>query len=247
MSNEITTTQQAETAALTGGVLARLDSAETMGRIAKLLSTSKIVPQLFKEDAGACMLALNMAQNVKCDPFQLMQNIYDVHGRIGISGQFCVALLKANPEYSSVKYEFVNGVDWKGGIRVVATSRETGERIIGTAITPDMVNKEGWGRNSKWQTMGEQMYKYRAAAFFVRANCPNLLFGMQTTEELRDITMQEPAPRSQRRVYSRREQDTAPISAPAADEIPGLEPPAEQVDELPLVFGTATPEPSYRD
>ena len=229
MSTELTTVT--EPSAIRGGALANIDNPETMGRIAKLFATSKIVPQLFKEDAGACMLALNMAQNVKCDPFYLMQNMYDVHGRIGVSGQLCVALLKANPEYKTFAFEYLNGQDHTAGIRVRVTTTN-GETIYGTAITPEMVHAEGWDKNAKWRTMAEQMYKYRAAAFFVRTNCPHLLFGMQTTDELRDIALQDRRPYERqkaepRNITPKQQHDPAPAAdaAPAEPDLfPGMQP-----------------------
>ena len=45
------------------------------------------------------------------------------------------------------------------------------------------MNKNG----SKWKTMPEQMLKYRAAAFFARTECPEVLMGFQTAEETEDV------------------------------------------------------------
>ena len=39
---------------------------------------------------------------------------------------------------------------------------------------------------SKWQTMPEQMLRYRAASFFVRAYAPELSLGLATREEVED-------------------------------------------------------------
>jgi hypothetical protein len=59
-----------------------------------------------------------------------------------------------------------------------------------------MAKAEGWltKTGSKWITMPELMLKYRAAAFFGRLYAPEVLMGMQTSEEVIDITpMQPPA------------------------------------------------------
>ena len=52
-----------------------------------------------------------------------------------------------------------------------------------------MVKAEGWydKSGSKWKTMPDQMFRYRAAAFFARAFCPDVLMGLQTVEETRDV------------------------------------------------------------
>ena len=52
-----------------------------------------------------------------------------------------------------------------------------------------MATAEGWSTKagSKWKTMPELMLRYRAATFFGRLYAPDLLLGMQTVEEARDI------------------------------------------------------------
>ena len=52
-----------------------------------------------------------------------------------------------------------------------------------------MVKAEGWDSKtgSKWKTMPEQMFKYRAAAFWQRAYAPEISMGLQTAEEAIDI------------------------------------------------------------
>ena len=52
-----------------------------------------------------------------------------------------------------------------------------------------MADAEGWTKKngSKWKTMPELMLSYRAATFFGRMYCPDLLMGMQTADEVEDI------------------------------------------------------------
>jgi hypothetical protein len=77
--------------------------------------------------------------------------------------------------------------------------KATGERLESTPITMEMAVKEGWYQKngSKWQSMPEQMLRYRAASFFGRIYAPDLLMGLRTQEEemesIIDITP-EPAP-----------------------------------------------------
>jgi hypothetical protein len=52
-----------------------------------------------------------------------------------------------------------------------------------------MAKDEGWltKNGSKWRTMPELMLKYRAAAFFARTECPEALYGFQTSDEVEDV------------------------------------------------------------
>ena len=42
-------------------------------RLAKLFAASKMVPEHFQNDIGACLIALNFAHRVGMDPFAVMQ------------------------------------------------------------------------------------------------------------------------------------------------------------------------------
>src|SRR5690606_41650747 len=55
-----------------------------------------------------------------------------------------------------------------------AIEARTGERLESAEISMEMAVKEGWYQKngSKWQTMPEQMLRYRAASFFGRIYAP---------------------------------------------------------------------------
>src|SRR5690606_34784986 len=61
----------------------------------------------------------------------------------------------------------------------------TGERLESAEISMETAVKEGWYQKngSKWQTMPEQMLRYRAASFFGRIYAPEVLMGIRTQEE----------------------------------------------------------------
>ena len=55
-----------------------------------------------------------------------------------------------------------------------------------------MAKKEGWTKNAKYQSIPEQMLRYRSAAFLIRLYCPEVMIGVPTAIEIeleaRDIT-----------------------------------------------------------
>jgi len=61
--------------------------------------------------------------------------------------------------------------------------------LEGTPVSIEMAKAEGWFQKngSKWQTMPEQMLRYRAASFFGKLYAPEILMGMSTSDELHDI------------------------------------------------------------
>lgn len=75
---------------------------------------------------------------------------------------------------------------------------ENGKPIIlkSSTISVEMAVKEGWYQKngSKWQTMPEQMLRYRAASFFGRVYAPELLMGLRSAEEEQDMIDVTPEP-----------------------------------------------------
>ena len=70
------------------------------------------------------------------------------------------------------------------------TEKGKTDRIEGPAVTMKMAKAEGWidKNGSKWKTMPELMIRYRAAAFFGRLYAPEIMMGMQTKEEVLDVS-----------------------------------------------------------
>lgn len=166
-----------------------LQSFELIQRVAKGLASSELVPKAYQGNIPSCMIALDMAQRIGAAPLMVMQNLYIVHGNPGWSSKFLIATVNACGRYSSMRYE------WKGvpgakdyGCRAWSIERETGERLDGIWVTWEMVRAENWDtkNGSKWKTMPDQMFVYRAAAFWQRAYAPELAMGLSTAEEIED-------------------------------------------------------------
>lgn len=159
-----------------------------------------------------CIIALNMANRMGADPLMVMQNLYLIEGRPAWSSQFIMAAINSCGRFSALRFEIEDlgekeveyqETSWANGRKqnitktvkinnlscvAHAIERETGERIESSKITMEMAVKEGWyGKNgSKWQTMPEQMLRYRAASFFGRVYAPELLMGLRSAEEEQD-------------------------------------------------------------
>lgn len=149
-----------------------------------MLASSSMVPVTYQNNPGSCFIALNTALRLRMDPLMIMQNLYVVQNRPSWSGQFAIALVNICPKFSATWFEYRNEEDFQKGVRMCAQLK-TGQNVYGTWITPEMVKAEGWGK--KWQTMPEQMYKYRAAAFFARTECPEALLGLSVEGEAEDM------------------------------------------------------------
>jgi hypothetical protein len=164
-------------------------SFEHIQRVAKVYAASKMVPQQYQGNAADCIIALQMSMRLGCDPFMFMQSSYVVSGRPGMEAKLAIALVnQRGPFRGPIRYEMhrdANGV--ATGCTAWATHK-SGEKCDAT-VDWDLVKAEGWDRRngSKWKTMPEQMFKYRAAVFLIRSYCPEVILGMHTTDELQDV------------------------------------------------------------
>lgn len=169
---------------------------------AKYLAASDLVPEAtYKNKPANCLIAVDMANRMNVSPLLVMQNLYIVKGHPAWSGSFCIAAINGCGKFSPL--EFVTVETGGGGCFARATRKDTGEVCKGATITMQMAADEGWlsKSGSKWKTFPEQMLRYRAASFFARAFCPEVLVGIQTVEEVQDV-----------RGYDAPEQETVTIT-----------------------------------
>jgi len=165
---------------------------ETQQRMAKMYTTSDIVPATFRNNIGNCVIAIDMAQRMQANPLMVMQNLYIVHGNPSWSSKFLISCINSCGRFSPLRYEEKGkegGKDW--AVRAFAfEKRDTThkEPLYGEWITMQMAEKEGWTTKagSKWLTMPGQMLRYRAAAFWQRVYAPEISMGFYTKEEVED-------------------------------------------------------------
>lgn len=162
-------------------------------RTAGMLSKSGLVPDNYRNSPENCLIAIDLANRQGISPMLVMQNLYVVKGKPAWSGSFCAAAINGCGKFTPLEYIFTdeNG----GGCTARATRLCNGSVCSSDTITMQMAKDEGWLQKSgsKWQTMPRQMMMYRAASFFARAHCPEVLLGIQTIEEVQDVRGYEPA------------------------------------------------------
>lgn len=164
-----------------------------------------------------CVIAMNMATRMNADVLMIMQNLVIVQGRPSWSSAFLISSVNSSGRFEPMKYRITNkgklgkvdyvDYEWNGkqkaavtktfdgskidNIECVAYTKSKGsdEVLESSPISIEMAIKEGWytKAGSKWQTMPEQMLRYRAASFWTRAYAPEISMGMHTVEEMQDI------------------------------------------------------------
>jgi hypothetical protein len=178
-----------------GGFSALLDSQkfEHMQRVSTLFAKSKMVPAHFQNDMPSTFVAIQMAVRLGIDPFMFMQNAYMVHGRPGLEAKMVIALVnQRGPFEGPIQWKWSGkekSDDWT--CTAYATHAKTGQKCE-ASVSWSMVKAEGWldKSGSKWKTMPQLMFQYRSATFLARLYCPEVIMGMDTIDELHDITPQ---------------------------------------------------------
>ncbi len=158
-------------------------------RMAKALSSSSLLPDTFRNNIPNCMIAMELANRIGCSVFMICQNMDVIHGRPGLRGQFLIATVIASWRFSPIRYR------WQGkpgsddrGCQAYATDLKSKVPCDGPWITMALVKAEGWlsKSGSKWKTMPEKMFMYRAGAWWTDLYCPEFGMGMGTAEEVID-------------------------------------------------------------
>tara|TARA_X000001036_G_scaffold194684_1_gene183543 strand:+ start:2039 stop:2764 length:726 start_codon:yes stop_codon:yes gene_type:complete len=172
-------------------------SFEHMYRVAKAFSMSKVVPKDFQNQPETCMTALMMAQQLKVNPLLCLQNMQFIHGKASFSASFSIAL-------ANERGPFVGPLTWdiKGkGETLAVTCRAvleaTGEEVT-TTVTFEQAKKAGWTKNQAYSTMPAQMLRYRSATWLIRLYCPEVLCGLQSMDEIIDVTPRKQPSKVQR-------------------------------------------------
>lgn len=188
MSNELSVVNKKLSDAISQ-VEAERELFELAQRKAQIYAKSTLVPKEYQNNIGNVLIAENMAKRMGADTLMVMQNLYVVHGKPGWSATFLIACFNSCGRFSAIKYDFTGEVgseNW--GCSAYTMELATGEKIVGTKITLGMAKKEGWysKAGSKWQTMPEQMMRYRAATFLIRSTAPEIGMGLMTKDEIYD-------------------------------------------------------------
>ena len=164
------------------------DSFEFAQRQAKSLCESNLVPKSYQGQQGLpnCLVAIEMSKRMKLSPLTVMQNLNVIHGTPTWSAQFITSQILGCGRFTNFDY-LVKGEGDTLEVQCVAKRVEDQKLLKGTTVSMRMARLEGWTRNSKYQSMPELMLRNRAATFFGRQYIPDLLLGVQTSEEVVDI------------------------------------------------------------
>lgn len=172
-------------------------------RLSRYFAESELVPKNFRNKPADILVAIQMGIEIGFAPMQALQSIAVINGRPGVWGDGFLALLMASPLYQDHdEFYEVDGqrrdglvaedlkkdttvavcTFWRRGKPMPVTRRFT----IAQAKKAGLLGKEG-----PWQTYPDRMLAMRARAFAGRDTFPDVLRGISTAEELRDVPAED--------------------------------------------------------
>lgn len=176
-----------------------------------MLSKSALIPKEYQNNIPNAMIALEMANRIGASPLMVMQNLYVVYGKPSWSSKFVIAAINTCGRFAPLRMDMrgdigkenraciawtvERGISIPLGVRNLEEAKAVGlPTLEGPEVSWAMAKAEGWvdKNGSKWKTMPELMFKYRAASFFGNLYCPDVLMGMRSVEETIDIGHEEP-------------------------------------------------------
>lgn len=160
---------------------------EQMQRASNLFSKSGLVPQSFQNNPAACFVGLQLAGAIGCNPFMLFQGLYSIGGKIGLEAKVAIAIANQKGVFESpITHEFTG----EGTTRACTAKAVLAKSKKEVSLTVDWatVEKEGWNKRngSKWNTIPDQMFRYRSSMWLIRTYAPEVLMGLNSVEEIQD-------------------------------------------------------------
>jgi len=178
-------------------------------RAASGIADSELAPPLFRRNPANAMLAMQFAQQMELPILTVMQAMYvpKKGARVGFSSEFYLGRLIASKRIvGTIRYEtyaladeLLDGRLADIEVRARVTDAATGEELE-ERISMRQALAEGWAKRirkrdgsgempSKYETMGEQMLKKRAATWLIRNHYPDVMQGTQERGEIEDVAL----------------------------------------------------------
>jgi hypothetical protein len=193
-------------------------------RLAQFIAKSELAPKNFRGKPEDVLVAMQMGAELGLAPMQALQSIAVINGRPSLWGDGLLALIVASPLYEGHDEFFEVGGDRCDGLTAedlavdstaaicVFTRRGKPEPVT-RRFTVGQAKKAGlWSKPGPWQDYPDRMLALRARGFAARDAFADLLRGIRSAEEVRDLPVVDEFPREAPTVHRLSERP-----APAVD------------------------------
>ena len=196
-----------------------IDAVDKLYKYSEILAGSTIIPAHYRGQTSDVFVAVQTAYRMNQDPMMVMQGTYIIKGKLSMYTSFAISLANSSGILQGgIRYKIEGDCD---DLKVTAFSnlKANGAEISYT-ISMREAKAEGWISNAKYKTLPELMLRYRAATLLIRTHIPEVLNGMHTVEELRDVEASKGStPHTKLKDISNSEESTNTLSSYLDDDI----------------------------
>lgn len=189
-----------------------IDAVDKLYKYSEILAGSTIIPAHYRGQTSDVFVAVQTAYRMNQDPMMVMQGTYIIKGKLSMYTSFAISLANSSGILQGgIRYKIEGSGD---ALKVTAFSnlKANGEEISYT-ISMSEAKAEGWTSNAKYKSLPELMLRYRAATLLIRTHIPEVLNGMHTVEELRDVEAVKHRPNPQLKDISDKEKPVSTINS----------------------------------
>jgi hypothetical protein len=152
---------------------------------AKLMAVSDLaVPKHLRGNAGACLSIVTQALEWRMSPFSVANKSYSVNDRLAYESQLIHAVVEARAPLKRRLQCSYEGTDAKLVCIVTGQFKNEPDPVI--YRSPE-IGKITTKNSPLWKSDPEQQLWYYAVRAFARRFCPDVLLGIYSEEELREI------------------------------------------------------------
>jgi hypothetical protein len=164
----------------------QLQSIDEAFRFARAVVASGWAPKGM-EKPESVMIAIQFGLEIGLTPMAALQNMAVINGRPAIYGDAALSLVRSSGQLVSYKETEVGepGKDSHGFM--VTVQRKGFDAASETFTCADAKAAKLWGKAGPWSDYPKRMMKFRARGFLLRDQFGDILKGLRTAEEARDI------------------------------------------------------------
>ena len=167
--------------------LTNANAFEHLWRVATAFSGSKMVPVHFQNKPQDTFIAIQMALQIKVDPFLCLQNIQVINNKPSFSASFLIGLANTRGPFAGPLSWTTEGEGESLAVTCHAKMKADPAQVVSVTVSMAMAKAENWTKNPKYRSIPEQMLRYRSATWLIRLYCPEVSCGMQTEDEIIDV------------------------------------------------------------
>lgn len=166
-------------------LILRPASFNELAQFSNMAAKSAMVPPGFRNKPEDIMLAVQMGSELGLAPMQALQNIAVINNRPSVWGDALIGLCRASPNCEDIA-EKLDG-DGENMVATCMAKRRGASPVVARFSVADAKKAGLWGKAGPWQQYPARMLQLRARGFALRDAFPDVLRGLISAEEARDM------------------------------------------------------------